>query len=87
MYIIGVSPKARNFCTSCKARYLEWAVLPTALQISLLHLGAHKQFTLSGLIYCLPILDIASLSDLIVNAALTTLAKPEVIVGAVFPQC
>jgi hypothetical protein len=39
MFIIGVSPKARNFCTSCKARSLEWALLPTAFQICLLHLG------------------------------------------------
>ena len=83
MFIIGVSRKARNFCTSCKARSLEWALLPTAFQISLLHLRAPKQFTFSGLIYCLPILDKASLSDLIVNAALTTFAKSEVIVGAV----
>jgi hypothetical protein len=55
-----------------------------AFQISLLHLGAHTKFTFSDLRYCLPILDIASLSDFIVNAALTVLANPEVILGAVF---
>jgi hypothetical protein len=74
MFIIEVSPKVRNLCTSCKERSLEWVLLPIAFQISLLHLGAQAKITFSDLRYCLPILDIAFLSNLIVNVALTALA-------------